>query len=95
MIADSPLVAFILTTDPAPARAFYAGTLGLHLVHEDDFAVMFAVAGTTLRVTRVPTFMPAAATVLGWSVPDIAAEVGCLTARGVRYPGLEQDVAGL
>ena len=35
---------------------------------------------------------------LGWSVPDIAAAVESLAARGIafaRYDGLEQDDAGI
>ena len=98
MIADSPLVAFVLTTDPEKARAFYAQNLGLRLVHEDGFALVFDATGTMLRVTTVDRFVPAGATVLGWRVKDVRAEVRRLAANGVsfeRYPGLEQDEAGV
>ena len=50
-----------------------------------------------LRVTGVRELTPPPYTVLGWSVPDIAAAVRDLEARGVafaRYVSFEQDEQG-
>jgi hypothetical protein len=65
------LVAFVATRDPNRAKAFYRDTLGLHLVSEDQFALVFDVAGTMLRVTSAQEIAAAEYTVLGWQVPDI------------------------
>jgi len=91
-------IAFVPTTDPARAREFYAGTLGLELVDENRFALVFRVGDTMLRVTTVAAFEPQPFTVLGWQVPDVEEAIRTLTARGVtfaRFDGMDQDVLGV
>jgi catechol 2,3-dioxygenase-like lactoylglutathione lyase family enzyme len=98
MLKSRPIVAFVATTDPRRAKAFYAKTLGLHLVSEDGFALAFNAGGTMLRVAIVNTLQPAGYTVLGWIVPDIAKAVRGLVKRGVRfqrYDGMPQDDLGI
>ena len=98
MLASSKLVAFVATTDPVRAKAFYADVLGLPLVSEDGFAVVFDAHGTTLRVAIVREATIAPYTVLGWSVGDIAATVRSLASAGVRFerfPWMEQDELGI
>ena len=98
MLGDAPLVAFAASTDLDRARAFYRETLGLRLVHEDEYGVMFEAGGRPLRVNRVQQVVTAPYTVLGWHVEDVAATVRQLTARGVafeRYEGLPQDDVGV
>src|SRR3954467_7524323 len=84
MLKSRPIVAFVATTDPKRAKAFYAKTLGLHLVSEDGFALAFDAGGTMLRVAIVDTLQPAGYTVLGWIVPDIAKAVRALVRRACR-----------
>ena len=91
MLKSRPIVAFVATTDPKRAKAFYAKTLGLRLVSEDGFALAFDAGGTMLSVAIVKTFRPAGYTVLGWIVPD-------MVKRGVlfqRYEGMPQDDLGI
>jgi catechol 2,3-dioxygenase-like lactoylglutathione lyase family enzyme len=98
ILGSSKLTAFIATESAPRAKVFYRDTLGLRLVHEDDFAVVFDANGTTLRVTPVPTFVQATYTVLGWEVSDILLAVTDLKSRGVefeRFPGLPQDEHGI
>jgi catechol 2,3-dioxygenase-like lactoylglutathione lyase family enzyme len=98
MLASSKVVAFVATRDAARAKAFYGGVLGLRLISEDGFAVVFDANGTTLRVGIVPELVLAPYTVLGWGVDDIAAAVRGLTAAGVqfeRYSFLQQDDLGI
>lgn len=98
MLQSRPIVAFVATTDPNRAKAFYAKTLGLRLVSEDGFALAFDAGGTMLRVAIVKTLQPAAYTILGWIVPDIAKTVRDLVKRGVtfqRYEGMPQDDLGI
>jgi catechol 2,3-dioxygenase-like lactoylglutathione lyase family enzyme len=92
------LVAFVATRDAARAKAFYRDTLGLHLVSEDGFGLVFDVNGTVLRVPVVQHVVPAPYTVLGWEVADVAATAKALRTAGVvleRYPGMQQDDLGI
>jgi catechol 2,3-dioxygenase-like lactoylglutathione lyase family enzyme len=98
VLAGDDLIAFVATTDPERARAFYGGTLGLELESESPFACVFRVGPTMLRVTVTDTVVAAPYAVLGWAVDDIAGRVRGLSARGVafeRYDGLEQDELGV
>jgi len=98
MLGSSKVVAFVATAAPARARAFYADSLGLSLVSEDSFALVFDAGGTTLRVSIVQEVRPAGYTVLGWMVPDISVAVRDLAQRGVafqRYDGLKQNAQGI
>jgi catechol 2,3-dioxygenase-like lactoylglutathione lyase family enzyme len=94
-------IAFIPTVNPRRAKAFYGEVLELRVLSEDGFAVVFDSAGVMLRVVDVSgtkDFKPAAFTVLGWSVEDVASAVRDLTKRGVtfeRFPGMEQDALGV
>ena len=92
------LVAFVATRDTTRAKAFYADTLGLALIGEDQFAVVFDANGTMLRITAVAEVAAARYTVLGWQVPDIAATARELQRAGVeleRYDGMHQDELGI
>jgi catechol 2,3-dioxygenase-like lactoylglutathione lyase family enzyme len=98
VLAGDDLIAFVATGDPARARAFYGGTLGLELVEQTPFAVVFRAGATMLRVTVVDSVVTAPYTVLGWAVADIAARVRELEGRGIafeRYAGMEQDELGV
>ncbi|MEX2245095.1 MAG: VOC family protein [Dehalococcoidia bacterium] len=97
MLESCDIMAFVSTTGPARARAFYEGTLGLRLVSDDDFAAAFDAHGVTLRVTKVEQLTPQPWTVLGWIVPDIERAMRELAAKGVtfeRYEGMPQDEHG-
>src|SRR6266566_2232661 len=98
MLKSRPIIAFVATTDPKRAKAFYAKTLGLRLVSEDRFALAFDAGGTMLRVAIVKALQPADYTVLGWIVPDIAQAVRGLVKRGImfqRYEWMTQDDLGI
>ena len=98
MLTSRPIVAFVATTNPARAKAFYSKTLGLRLVSEDSFALVFDAGGTMLRVATVPALQPAGYTVLGWLVPDIERAVRDLQDKSVafsRFDGMGQDELGI
>jgi catechol 2,3-dioxygenase-like lactoylglutathione lyase family enzyme len=98
MLAQSPIIAFVPTTDAARARGFYEGVLGLRLVSDDPFSLVFDANGTMLRVVKLQTFTPAPFTILGWNVPDIDDAVTRLTERGVAFEhcGMkDQDPRGI
>lgn len=98
MLSTSHLVAFVSTAQPDRARAFYQGVLGLTLVSDDPFALVFDANGVTLRVSKTQSLTPAPHTVLGWRVADVRAVVSALGGKGVateRFPGLAQDELGI
>ena len=95
---NSKIIGFVATRNPASARKFYEGALGLAFISEDPFAVVFDVNGTMLRVQKVQELHPPRHTVLGWDVHDIRAEIEALVKKGVRFErfdGLPQDELGI
>jgi uncharacterized protein YndB with AHSA1/START domain/catechol 2,3-dioxygenase-like lactoylglutathione lyase family enzyme len=98
VLADAELVAFLPTTDLDRAAHWFGETLGMSLIETSPFACVFDAHGTTLRVTKVDSLVPAPYTVLGWVVTDLhAADLG-LDERGVlfeRFPGMDQDDLGI
>jgi catechol 2,3-dioxygenase-like lactoylglutathione lyase family enzyme len=98
MLGFQKLVAFVGTRDLVRAKHFYRDTLGLHLVSEDEFALVFDTSGTMLRVTRVQELAAAKYTVLGWQVHDIVSTAKHLQKMHVTlkpYPGMQQDELGI
>jgi len=98
MLGSQTLVAFVAAVDSARARTFYEDTLGLSLISDDPFALVFNANGTTIRIQKVPSFVPHPFTALGWKVDDISAVVAALKGKGVvceRFPGLDQDARGI
>jgi catechol 2,3-dioxygenase-like lactoylglutathione lyase family enzyme len=98
MLGNQKLVAFVPASNADEARAFYRDKLGLRMLSEDTFALVFDTKGIHLRVTLVGKFNPQPFTVLGWAVNDAAAAARTLAGAGVfgeRFPGLEQDDLGI
>ncbi len=97
-LGSQKLMAFVATRDPARARSFYRDTLGLRLLSEDRFALVFDANGTMLRVTTVHELALAKYTVLGWEVSDIVAAAKDLENAGIKleqYGFKEQDERGI
>jgi catechol 2,3-dioxygenase-like lactoylglutathione lyase family enzyme len=98
VLRTSPIIGFVPTQDFRRAQRFYGGKLGLEFVSHDAFALVFKIAGSTLRVARIQEFTPSPFTILGWHVADLARAAAALKKRGVRFerfPGLEQDKLGI
>ena len=99
MLRSADLVAFVASADGARARRFYEEMLGLRLVEETPYALVFDCerhdAARDLRrerSVRRPTRC--------WAGRWRTSKRPCagLAARGVafkRYPALEQDEAGV
>ena len=97
-LRSATLMAFVATSDPKRAKAFYRDILGLKLITEDGFALVFDASGATLRVAIVPKVAAAPYTVLGWQVTDVKAAVKKLAKSGItfeRYTGMAQDELGI
>lgn len=97
-LASAKLVAFAATTNQERAKEFYGGVLGLRLLSQDGFALVFDANGVMLRVSTVREVAQAQYTVLGWEVSDIVRMVKELEQAGVKFerysfPG--QDEMGI
>jgi hypothetical protein len=86
----SAAVNLVEIVQSAPNKARYAPHAhtpdppGPHY-QQPALALAFEAHGTMLRVTGVRELTPPPYSVLGWSVPDIAAAVRDLEARGVAF----------
>ena len=90
MPVSGKVIAFICTFDRERSKAFYGGTRGFTMTHEDDSAAVFDLNGTMLRISEAPGFKPAEHTVLGWEVTDIVAAVKALRSKGVKFNFYEE-----
>ena len=89
---------FLATSDAESARNFYEGKLGLTLASDDPYALVYQLAGTELRLSKVPNHTPLPFTVLDWQVPDITTAHQSLHERGVEFTifdGMGQDENGV
>ena len=91
-------ISFLATTDAEATRNFYSDIVGLKLIEDSPFALVFDDGGHMLRVQKVETLNPATHTVHGWEVNDIEDAILELTEKGVemcRYDGLDQTSEGI
>ena len=98
MLGTSKLIAFAATGDAARAKVFYEQTLGLRLVADEPFAVIFDAGGVMLRLQKVGELPRIDYTVLGWEIADLRSVMAELKQRGVifqRYAQLRQDEEGV
>jgi catechol 2,3-dioxygenase-like lactoylglutathione lyase family enzyme len=90
----SKAIAFVATSQPEQALAFYRDVLGLRLVEDTPFAIVFDAFGTMLRIQKAERVTRAPYTAFGLDVRDLAARVRELAKHGVvgvRYPHFIQD----
>jgi catechol 2,3-dioxygenase-like lactoylglutathione lyase family enzyme len=95
LLQSASIMAFSATAKPDRAREFYRDRLGLMLVEENEFALVFDAGGAMLRVQKVKEVREAQYTTLGWQVTDIAAKVDELEQAGVKFelynfPGVDE-----
>lgn len=98
MLQNAPVIAFLATKDAEKATVFYRDVLGLKLLADEAYALVFDAGSTMLRIQKVEEVTAVAYTSLGWQVSDIAASVKELDGAGVRFeqfPGIDQDDAGI
>lgn len=91
-------ILFVATSKTDESRKFYQHVLGLTLIEDQPFALVFDSGGHQFRVQKVETVVPQPYTSAGWEVDDIAETVKELTEKGVRmerYTFLQQDESGI
>ena len=92
------VVTFLMTANPTAALRFYRDMLGFTFLRDDEFALVFEMHGTTLRIAKTAQFSAAQHTVLGWEVEDIPSALEELQRRGItfeRFPNMGQDELGV
>ncbi len=98
MLGKETLVAFMATSKPDAARAFFEGVLGLTFVGEHEHLVTFQSGAAQLMLQKVSVVTPPHGTALGWSVKDLRGTIRALAERGVtfeRFEGMDQDDLGV
>jgi len=96
--SEQPLFTFVPVRDSDRAKSFYESVLGLTLLEDTPFAMVFKVPGGTLRLAKTPDFTPQPFSLVGWVVPDIEADMANLARKGVSFeifPGLPQEASGI
>lgn len=97
MIGTALVAPTIGVRDLARATAFYGGTLGLKVVHESEYVVLYeSGANSKLSVYVTELAGTNKATYATWEVGDIATEVEGLEAAGITFeqydmPGVTRD----
>jgi catechol 2,3-dioxygenase-like lactoylglutathione lyase family enzyme len=94
---DKPVL-FTATAQVEKSRAFYERVLGLTLVADEPYALVFRVGRSMLRIQKVGRVRKVPYTVLGWAVRNIRSTVRHLSEAGVifqRYDSLVQDADGI
>ena len=93
MLDTSEIAAFVATSTPAEALKFYRDVLGLTLISDEEYALVFDANGVSLRVQKAGPFTPHQFTTLGWHVKDIDASMRELRSKGVvfeQYPWMPE-----
>lgn len=97
MLNDSKVTANIPASDLERARRFYADTLGLGPVQENDGGLVYTTeGGTTFFVYQTEYAGQAGHTIAQWHVADVETEVKDLQAKGLTFehydmPGVTWD----
>jgi len=98
MLGSCEVIAFVATARPDRALPFYRDTLGLPLIADEPFALVFDAHGTMLRIQKVTDVPEVPFTVLGWKVKALRPTVEQLMRRGLqleRFRGIGQDKVGI
>lgn len=101
MFENSTAFSGFSVDDPAAAKEFYGGTLGLPVEAADPDGYLLLVTipgGAQVLVYGKPNHTPSTCTLLNFRVDDIDKAVDELTERGVRfeqYPGMRLDEKGI
>ncbi len=85
MLSDHQIGAMIPATDLARAKAFYMDTLGFKAIEEQPEGVQFESGGIRFDIYPTRVGAGSGATVAGWLVDNLDAEMEDLRQRGVTF----------
>jgi catechol 2,3-dioxygenase-like lactoylglutathione lyase family enzyme len=98
MLGSTPINAFVRITDPKRAQQFYQDILGLEVVSDNPFVLVFRAGNALIMAQKMQQFAPVQGTVLGWEVKNIRQTVASLVEKGIvveRFDGMDQDDLGI
>ena len=99
VLTNADIMGFVASEKPDEAKNFYSEILGLELLVDNGYSLVFAVNKTlTLRVQLVEQSVPQQSTAFGWRVDDIEEAVTALSERGVKFEAIglpSQDANGI
>ena len=91
MLADRLLHTTLPTPDPERLRTFYEETLGFRPFAERPGAILYrAGEGSLFAISKAGARATGGHTQMAFTVPDVAAEVAELRARGVEFEEYER-----
>lgn len=93
MLGDHPIYPVLLSRDLKETRNFYHDKIGLEILTENEYAIVFRCGNTQLSVTQSTVGTADEQTQASWHVQDLAAEVAGLRSRGVEIQ--DYDMPGL
>ena len=85
MLSDLPVHTTVPASDLARARTFYEDVLGFKPERVTEAGVIYRAKGTWFLLFQSSGAGTNQATACGFQTPDLAASVGELKARGVRF----------
>ncbi|WP_121810351.1 VOC family protein [Mucilaginibacter kameinonensis] len=94
MLEESKAFSGFSVDDPAKAKAFYGGVLGLNVteVPEMEGLLNLNITGSTpILIYTKPNHTPATFTILNFPVLDVEKTVDELSARGVKFEIYDQE----
>jgi catechol-2,3-dioxygenase len=91
MLGDNPVDVVLLAKDLQKSREFYAGTLQLVVLEENEKAISYQCGVTRLKVTASETGTKDSQTQASWRVDDLRAELDWLKTRGVEPEDYDTD----
>ena len=97
MLNEGRVLTFVPVSDVDRAMHFYSDVLGLVVTDCSENYCALDAGGVTIRLTLVVDRPTVEYTIVGWSVPDLAAAAAELVQRGLafhRYEGVNQDEYG-
>jgi len=91
-LSESNPICFVATSSPSKAKIFYQNVLGLSLLGEDQFAMVFNLKNDImLRVQKVEEVSASGYTTLGWEVDSIIDTIKHLVSKGVRFERYDKN----
>ncbi|PPF87159.1 hypothetical protein C5B96_04510 [Subtercola sp. Z020] len=91
MLSTKPIGVVLLSQNLAKSREFYADTLQLTVLEENDSAITYESGGTRLTVTASDVGSKDEQTKASWQVDDLRAELNWLETRGVAPQEYDSD----
>lgn len=91
MLADKNVLTNIAVKDLDESKNFYGGTLGLKMVADTGFGILYSSGDRDGRlfVYQAPTAGTSQATICSWEVDDIDSVVAKLEKQGVKFEHYE------